>query len=201
MKLVGICEKIAVISMFGVIGILFVATMLSETTELSTKFYSNNNMLALYSMIAFSLSAVMSVPQVVKGLEGDEKGIRKAIAAGTGLNMGLILLITFMTLLGCSNVTENGALVDLSGHLGGWVSIIGYVFSLLALATSFWANTLNLRDIVNEQLACSYITLSCDRTCGCAELCWFHKNGKCGSGSDRSRSDCCIQSFQKTCGN
>lgn len=151
MKLVGICEKIAVISMFGVIGILFVATMLSETTELSTKFYSNNNMLALYSMIAFSLSAVMSVPQVVKGLEGDEKGIRKAIAAGTGLNMGLILLITFMTLLECSNVTENGALVDLSGHLGGWVSIIGYVFSLLALATSFWANTLNLRDIVNEQ--------------------------------------------------
>ena len=151
MKLVGICEKIAVISMFGVIGILFVATMLSETTELSTKFYSNNNILALYSMIAFSLSAVMSVPQVVKGLEGDEKGIRKAIAAGTGLNMGLILLITFMTLLGCSNVTENGALVDLSGHLGGWVSIIGYVFSLLALATSFWANTLNLRDIVNEQ--------------------------------------------------
>ena len=150
MKLVGICEKIAVISMFGVIGILFVATMLSETTELSTKFYSNNNMLALYSMIAFSLSAV-SVPQVVKGLEGDEKGIRKAIAAGTGLNMGLILLITFMTLLGCSNVTENGALVDLSGYLGGWVSIIGYVFSLLALATSFWANTLNLRDIVNEQ--------------------------------------------------
>lgn len=151
MKLVGICEKIAVISMFGVIGILFVATMLSETPEISTKFYSNNNMLALYSMIAFSLSAVMSVPQVVKGLEGDEKGIRKAIAAGTGLNMGLILLITFMTLLGCSNVTENGALVDLSGHLGGWVSIIGYVFSLLALATSFWANTLNLRDIVNEQ--------------------------------------------------
>ena len=151
MKLVGICEKIAVISMFGVIGILFVATMLSEITELSTKFYSNNNVLALYSMIAFSLSAVMSVPQVVKGLEGDEKGIRKAIAAGTGLNMGLILLITFMTLLGCSNVTENGALVDLSGHLGGWVSIIGYVFSLLALATSFWANTLNLRDIVNEQ--------------------------------------------------
>ena len=56
-----------------------------------------------------------------------------------------------MPLLGCSNETENGALVDLSGHLGGWVSIIGYVFSLLALATSFWANTLNLRDIVNEQ--------------------------------------------------
>lgn len=28
---------------------------------------------------------------------------------------------------------------------------MGYVFTLLALATSFWANTLNLRDIVSEQ--------------------------------------------------
>ena len=38
-----------------------------------------------------------------------------------------------------------------TSHLGGWVSIIGYIFSLLALSTSFWANTLNLRDVVNEQ--------------------------------------------------
>ena len=28
---------------------------------------------------------------------------------------------------------------------------MGYIFSLLALSTSLWANTLNLRDIVNEQ--------------------------------------------------
>ena len=57
-----------------------------------------------------------------------------------------------MTLLGAgTDVTGDGALVDLSRHLGGWVSVIGYVFTLLALATSFWANTLNLRDIVHEQ--------------------------------------------------
>ena len=31
------------------------------------------------------------------------------------------------------------------------MSVVGYVFTLLALATSFWANTLNLRDIVGEQ--------------------------------------------------
>ena len=28
---------------------------------------------------------------------------------------------------------------------------MGYVFSLLALSTSFWANTLNMRDIISEQ--------------------------------------------------
>ena len=152
MKLVGICEKIAVFSMVGVIGILFIATLVSDISPLPDSFVSASNLLALYSMVSFSLSAVMSVPQVVKGLNGDRNQIMGSIAAGTGINVGLILLITFMTLLGAGNgVTENGALVDLSLHLGGWVSIIGYIFSLLALATSFWANTLNLRDIVNEQ--------------------------------------------------
>ena len=54
-----------------------------------------------------------------------------------------------------NEITENGALVDLSAEIGGWVSIVGYVFSLLALATSFWANTLNLRDVFGEQTGLS----------------------------------------------
>ena len=152
MKFVGICEKIAVCSMVGVIGVLFAATLLSDTSPLPSEMIAGSNMLALYSMAAFSLSAVMSVPQVVKGLNGSRRQIRGSIALGTGINAALILLITFMTLLGAGkNITENGALVDLSFHLGGWVSIVGYLFSLLALSTSFWANTLNLRDIIHEQ--------------------------------------------------
>lgn len=153
LKVVGVCEKIAVFSMVGVVGILLAATLFSELSPLSTDSIAFTNLLALYSMVAFSLSAVMSTPQVVKGLQGDVKQIRRAIAAGTGLNLLLILVITFMTLLGAGrDISQNGALVDLAAHLGGWVSIIGYIFTLLALATSFWANTLNLRDIVDEQV-------------------------------------------------
>lgn len=153
LKVVGVCEKIAVFSMVGVVVILLAATLLSELSPLSTTFISSSNLLALYSMVAFSLSAVMSTPQVVKGLQGDVRRIRGAIATGTGLNLLLILVITFMTLLGAgSDISQNGALVDLAAHLGGWVSVIGYIFTLLALATSFWANILNLRDIVDEQV-------------------------------------------------
>ena len=152
MKLVGICEKLAVSSMIGVIGILLVATLLRGTAPLPQGWRGFNNALALFGMVSFSLSAVMSTPQVVKGLGGETKRIRGAIAAGLAINAALILLITFITLLGVgSHTSEDGALVDLAAHLGGWVSIVGYVFTLLALATSFWANTLNLRDIVDEQ--------------------------------------------------
>lgn len=156
MKLVGICEKIAVGSMVGVVGILLIATLLKDTYALPSGWHGVNNALALFGIISFSLSAVMSTPQVVKGLGGDVKRIRASIAAGLAINACLIFLITIMTLLGSgSDITEDGALVDLSRHLGGWVSVIGYIFTLLALATSFWANTLNLRDIVGEQTGLS----------------------------------------------
>lgn len=152
MKLVGLCEKVAVVSMLAVIGVLVVGTLRGETQSFSGDFVSLTNVLALYSMIAFALSAVMSVPQVVKGLDGDVKKIRASIALGTGINLFLILVITLTTLAGVGrDISQNGALVDLSEHIGGWVGIIGYIFTLLALATSFWANTLDLRDIVNEQ--------------------------------------------------
>ncbi len=152
MKAVGICEKIAVSAMSLVIIILFVATLSSPMSALPTNLVAMQNLLALYGGVSFSLSAVMSVPQAVKGLNGDVKKIRGSIIAGTGINVALLILVTFMTLLGAgSEITQNGALVDLSAHLGGWVSIVGYLFTLLALSTSLWANTLNLRDIVHEQ--------------------------------------------------
>lgn len=152
LKLVGICEKIAVGSMVGVVLVLLVATLRTDTCPLPGGWHGMGNALALFSMISFSLSAVMSTPQVVKGLDGDVKKIRAAIVTGLAINASLILLITVMTLIGTGkNITQDGALVDLSNQLGGWVSVVGYVFTLLALATSFWANTLNLRDIVNEQ--------------------------------------------------
>ena len=152
MKLVGICEKYAVGAMAVVVLILMFAVLRSDTAPLPAARAGLNNALALFGMISFSLSAVMSTPQVVKGLNGDVKRIRGAIASGLGVNAGLIFLVTLLTLLGAGGaITEDGALVDLARRLGGWVSVVGNIFTLLALATSFWANTLNLRDIIHEQ--------------------------------------------------
>lgn len=168
MKIVGICEKYCVFAMVAVVIILFAATLMSETSPLPKEFICGSNMVALYSTVSFSLSAVMSVPQVVKGTNGDRKKITGAVALGTGINAGLIILVTFMTLIGAGkNITGNGALVDLSAHLGGWVSIVGYVFSLLALSTSFWANTLNMRDIISEQTGLNI------------KLCWLFASLPC----------------------
>ena len=152
MKLVGICEKYAVFTMAAVVAVLFIAAMCGDSHSLPAVTQNFNNAVALFGSVSFSLSAVMSTPQVVKGLGGNPKRIRGAIVLGISINALLIFFITITTLIGCgTDVSEDGALVDLAGALGGWISIVGYIFTLLALATSFWANTLNLRDIVHEQ--------------------------------------------------
>lgn len=153
MKLVGICEKYAVLAMVAVVGILFVSALSGRTHAMPSGWRGVNNALALFGSVSFSLSAVMSTPQVVKGLGGDTKKIRGAIICGLAINALLVFFVTITTLIGAGaeNITEDGALVDLAKSLGGWVSVVGYVFTLLALATSFWANTLNLRDIISEQ--------------------------------------------------
>ena len=182
LKVVGVCEKIAVFSMVGVVGILLAATLLSELSPLSTDSIAFTNLLALYSMVAFSLSAVMSTPQVVKGLQGDVKQIRRAIAAGTGLNLLLILVITFMTLLGAGrDISQNGALVDLAAHLGGWVSVIGYIFTLLAGALG-----------AAVELADRLPALPCDRSSAFHQLCGLYPTGQRGTGPYRRGDYRCL---------
>ena len=152
MKLIGICEKYAVLSMAAVIAVLFVATLCTELVPVRMAPGGFNNALALFGMVSFSLSAVMSTPQVVKGLNGDVKKIRLSVFMALAVNISLILMVTFATILSVGDqLTGKAALVDLAEHLGSWVSLVGYIFTLLALATSFWSNTLNLRDIVSEQ--------------------------------------------------
>lgn len=155
LKLVGICEKYAVGAMAAVVAVLFIMAVSGggkANPSSGLRFRGLGNALALYGQVSFSLSAVMSTPQVVKGLGGNAKRIRGAIITGIVVNALLIFFVTLTTLIGCgSEITKRGALVDLAEALDGRISVIGYVFQLLALATSFWANTLNLRDIIGEQ--------------------------------------------------
>ena len=151
MKYVGIFENGAVAAIIASVVIIFIVALTGTKYPFQTDFKGVNNALALFGMISFSLSAVMSTPQVVKGLGGDAKRIRKSIILGLVINATLILLITLATIIGAgSNISEDDALVSLAEKFGGVIKVLDYLFTLLALATSFWANSLNLRDIVDE---------------------------------------------------
>lgn len=153
MKAVGISEKFTIAIIFGIIGAFAVSSFFVHNwNTLPMQGGGMNNMLALFSMVVFALAANQSVVQAVKGLDGNVKKIRTSIILGIGIDAVIVLIVTFCALL----VTPGGevtklAFIGLSRGIGGWAVVVGGIFTLLALVTTFWSSTLNLRDIFNEQ--------------------------------------------------
>lgn len=153
MKAVGIAQKYAVILLIGIVAAMTVGTCIRPINALHTAEFHWNNLLALYSMVVFATSANQAVIQVVKGLDGNPRKIRKTIFIGFALSSVLVLIVTMTVLLGTRGaITRELAYLQLGESIGQWAVILAGIFSLLALLTTFWSNTLALRDVVHEQI-------------------------------------------------
>ena len=79
MKAVGIAQKYAVVLLMGIVAAMTAGTLTHPVNTLYTAEFHWNNLLALYSMVVFATSANQAVIQVVKGLDGNPREIRKSI--------------------------------------------------------------------------------------------------------------------------
>ena len=153
MKAVGIAQKYAVVLLMGIVAVMTAGTFMRPVTTLYTATFHWNNLLALYSMVVFATSANQAVIQVVKGLEGNPGRIRKSIFIGFGLSSVFVLIVTMTVLLGTKGeINKELAYMQLGESIGKWAVILAGIFSLFALLTTFWSNTLALRDVVHEQV-------------------------------------------------
>ena len=152
MKAVGIAQKYAIMVLFGIVGIMTVATFMHPLNSLYRAEFHWNNLIALYSMVVFATSANQAVIQVVKGLDGDAPRIRKSIFVGFALSSLFVLVVTATVLLGTKESPDKElAYMQLGESIGPWAVVLAGIFSLFALLTTFWSNTLALRDVVHEQ--------------------------------------------------
>ena len=152
MKAVGIAQKYAIMVLFGIVGIMTVATFMHPLNSLYRAEFHWNNLIALYSMVVFATSANQAVIQVVKGLDGDAPRIRKSIFLGFALSSLFVLVVTATVLLGTKGSPDKElAYMQLGESIGPWAVVLAGIFSLFALLTTFWSNTLALRDVVHEQ--------------------------------------------------
>ena len=153
MKAVGIAQKYAVILLMGIVAVMTAGTFLHPVNALYTAPFHWNNLIALYSMIVFATSANQAVIQVVKGLDGNPGKIRKVIFIGFALSSAFVLIVTMTVLLGTQGqINQELAYMQLGASIGKWAVVLAGIFSLLALLTTFWSNTLALRDVVHEQV-------------------------------------------------
>ena len=154
LKAVGVSEKLAVGVIFLLVGLLACFSMLHIQNPLPVNAGSITEGLVYFGMGMFAFSAFFSVPQAVSGLGGDGKKVRKAVFLGLLNNFILITVITFCALLSSTQVTEV-AMIGWSKGIGSWAEMVGSLFTILAMLTTYWSISLALADIVEEQLKLS----------------------------------------------
>ena len=149
LKAVGVSEKVSIAVMFGMIGLLAIFSFFGQ--KYAVPLFENNlsGCLAYYGMAMFSLAAFFSVPQAVKGLNGDRKKIKKAIFLGFLNNFVIIVVINFCAILKSEEVTEV-AMTGWTAGIGLWAQIVGGLFTIVAMLTTYWSLSLALSDIVSE---------------------------------------------------
>lgn len=151
LKAVGVSEKISVAVIFCLIGALAVASFFAPLHALPLTGGTVNGALAFYGMAMFAMAAFFSVPQAVEGLNKEKKQIKKAVFLGLFNNFIIIVIVTFFALLASSKVTEV-AIVGWSAGIGTWAQIVGGLFIILAMLTTYWSLSLALGSIVREQM-------------------------------------------------
>ena len=150
LKAVGVSEKIAVAVIFVLIGILAVASLFAEHHEIVMFGGTTQAALAYFGMAMFAMSAFFSVPQAVEGLQGNSEKVKKAVFLGLFNNFILIAVISLCALMASKEVTEV-AMVGWSAGIGTWAQIVGGIFTILAMLTTYWSISLALGSIVQEQ--------------------------------------------------
>ena len=150
LKVLGISESISVSVIIGIVLVLAGASLFHLENKLNFTTGSATEVLAFFGMAMFALVAFYSIPQAVEGLEGDPVKIRKAIALGLGLNCLFMVIIILCALASSSKITEL-AMIGWSEGIGLWAQILGSLFTLLAMLTTYWSISLALSDIIEEQ--------------------------------------------------
>lgn len=121
--------------------------------------------MAAYGMIMFSFSAIFAVPQVVRylgverngvdepGAEGTEavKKIKLSIWLGLLINLAISAAVAIFTIITSFEVTKI-AIVGWADAVGGIVKVLGSVFIVFAMLTSFWSIGLAAADIVAGEI-------------------------------------------------
>ncbi len=151
LKAVGVSEKLAVGVIFAMVALLAVFSLFHIRNPLPWKAGALNEGLAFFGMAMFAFLAFFSVPQAVQGLDGDIKKVRKAIFLGMFNNFVLIVVITVCALLSSTEITPV-AMIGWSAGIGSWAQLVGSLFTILAMLTTYWSISLALADIVEEQL-------------------------------------------------
>lgn len=154
LKAVGVAERFAALMLVSLVAIIGIGAIPLPFQVPVGPTGSAKQWLALYGMVMYALWTFYSVPQVVKGLGPDHRGAVNAILIGLGIN-GLLTAAVTLIALGISTEVTPVAIIGITERMGAWAGLMGSLFILFALVTSYWSVSLALADILRERTGIS----------------------------------------------
>ena len=100
-----------------------------------------------YGVILFAYSGVVAICEMREELQSKEKKLRGAIVWGSLIPAFLYLIFSFFVVSVSGNNTTEVATVGLGEVLGSHMVLIGNIFVVIAMATSFLATSFALKEM------------------------------------------------------
>lgn len=141
LKATGVAEKIISIGMMAMVGVIIVASFLSDKANVSGAIYMNwTYAVPVFNVAIFCYIAQYAVPEMARGLRHEPKKLPPAIMTGMFLTAVLLALVPLavLSLTGPEKVTQV-ATIAWGEALGQWAFFVANIFALCAMMTSYWA--------------------------------------------------------------
>jgi len=100
-----------------------------------------------FGVVLFAYMGTAAIPEIREELRNNERLMKKAIIIGSVIPMVVYLLFAFIVVGVSGSLTTDGAIIGLKNFLGHWILLVGFIFGILTMSTSFLANGLALRDM------------------------------------------------------
>ncbi len=130
--------------------ILIFSFILIPRINLANLTYSANTWQDLffpYGMILFALGGAVAIPEMKEELVRNTKLIKKCIITGVLIPAFLYLFFMFAAVGFLGKETTQVATIGLGEHLGLYMVLLGNIFAVLAMATSFLTLGLALKEM------------------------------------------------------
>lgn len=149
-------KKSELLLMILTIGVLLLISVLSldkiQTANLSG--FSFSNILAPYGVIIFAFMGTAAIPEMKEILAKNKKQFKKSLLIGISIPLILYLVFTIVVVgvVGINGFTELGegekiATIALGKHVGPHLALLGNIFAILAMTTSFLTLGLALKEM------------------------------------------------------
>ncbi len=112
------------------------------------KIVNLNKLFLPYGIILWSLAGAVAVPEIIEGFKLSGKKYKKIIIVGTLIPAILYLVFTFAVVGITGEGTSQEAINGLIPYFGKTVIVLGAVFGLLAVMTSFFILGISLKKVL-----------------------------------------------------